>query len=181
MPNQENFRSDVTTVTEPRFLASRIVRVPDELILLEELAASFGFDIDDNVEIHFYTVPDNILTLSTVIRIRDTILKSHVVKYQDDTLKNYIRIDFTKLFLDKNLVLLPGDYRVVMNFFSDEIGKYDNRILSVSQISPSRTEVELIFNNTTDEVVREQNLIALKEFVEVGLNKPDAAGLAQKI
>lgn len=181
MPNQANFRSDITTKTEPRFLASRIIRVPDELILLEELAASFGFDIDDNLELHFYSATDNILVLSTVIRITDNILKSHVVSYADGTYKNHIRIDFTKLFIDKNLVLLPGDYRVVMNFFSDEIGRYDNRILSVSQISPSRTEVELVFNNTTDEIAREQNLVALKEFVEVGLNKTDAAGLAQKI
>lgn len=181
MPNQSNFRSDITTKTDPRFSASRIVKAPEELILLEEVPASFAFDKDDVIEVHFYTIPENQRIISTTTTVGDGTVKSHIVSYVDNTHKNYIRIDLTKLFKDKNLVLIPGDYRMVLNFFSDEIGTYDNRKLTVNAISPSRTEVELVFNDTTDEVYRQENLNLLKEFVEPAFNKSDAVGVAEKI
>lgn len=181
MPNQYNFRSDITTKTEPRFLASRIVRVPEEIIFYEEIPASFAYDEQDNVELHFYSLPSNQLVFSTVAKLTDDILKSHLVEYVDKTYKNYIRIDITKLFVDKNLILIPGDYRVAINFFSDEIGSYDNKILTIDEISPSKTEIQLAFNNTIDEPTVELNNRLAREFVEKSFNKVDAIGVAQKI
>lgn len=181
MPNQTNYRSDVTNTTEIRYTASRIISAGDEFILLEEVPASFAFDNDDVIEVHFYNIPDNELVLSTTITLNEGLLKSHIVSYADDTFKNYIRIDFTKLFIDKNLVLAPNDYKMVLNFFSNEIGSYDNRILSLQVISDSRTEAQLVFNNTSDEVVAKENTTLSKEFVEPSLNKPDAVGAAEKI
>ncbi len=181
MPNQANYRSDVTNNTDPRFSASRIVQVPSETILFEEVPASFAFDREDNIEIHFYTIPGNQLILSTVITMNDGIVNSHIVSYADNTYKNYIRIDFTKLFVDKNLILVPGDYKMVLNFFSDEIGSYTNRKLTIDTISTSRTEVQLMFNDTTDEVIFAENQRLLTEFVEPSFNKSDAVGVAEKI
>lgn len=181
MPNQTNFRSDVTNNREIRYTASRIISAGDEFILLEEVPASFAYDVDDVIEVHFYSIPENDLILSTTVSISEGLLKSHIVSYSDDTFKNYIRIDFTKLFVDKNLVLAPNDYKIVLNFFSNEIGAYDNRILSLQVISDSRTEAQLVFNNTADEVIADQNSKLLKEFVEPSLNKPDAVGAAEKI
>lgn len=181
MPNQVNFRSDVTTPIEPRFSASRIVNNPSELILFEEVPASFAFDAQDNIEIYFYTIPGNQLLLTAIVTLRDEIIKSHIVAYADNSYKTYIRIDFTKLFVDKNLVLIPGDYRMVLNFFSDEIGSYTDRRLTIDTISPSRTEVQLTFNNVIDEVTRAENQYLLKEFIEPSFNKLDAVGVAQKI
>jgi len=181
MPNQANFRSNITTQTEPRFAASRIVSNPSELILFEEVPASFAFDAQDNVEVHFYTITENQLLLSTTITLTDEVVKSHIVAYDDNSYKNYIRIDFTKLFVDKNLILVPGDYRLVLNFFSDEIGSYTDRRLSIDTISPSRTEVQLIFNNIVDDVTRRDDLYLLREFIEPSFNKTDAVGVAQKI
>lgn len=181
MPNQDNFRSDITTTTAPRFLASRIVRVPEELILYEEIPASFAYDQHDNIELHFYSVLSNQLVLSTVINLKEDIIKSHLVEYTDKTYKNYIRIDFTKLFNDKNLLLVPGDYKVAINFFSDEIGSYTKKILSIDAISTSRTEVQLSFNNTIDEPTIIENNRLAKEFVEKSFNKVDAIGTAEKI
>ena len=181
MPNQANFRSNVTTRTEPRFSASRIVSNPSEIILFEEVPASFAFDAQDNVEMHFYTIPGNQLLLSTTITLSDAIIKSHIVSYGDNSYKNYIRIDFTKLFKDKNLILVPGDYRMVLNFFSDEIGSYTDRRLTIDTISPSRTEVQLTFNNVVDDVTRREDAYLLREFVEPSFNKSDAVGVAQKI
>lgn len=181
MPNQNNFRSDIITPIVPTFLASRIVRVPTESILLEELPGSFGFDNEDNLEIHFYTIPDNRLVLSTVVKLSDNILRTHTVAYQDGTYKNYLRIDFTKLFVDKALLLIPGDYQMVVNFFSDEIGNYNNRKLTITNISPSRTEVELRFNDTVDEITSKQNSDLMREFVEKSFIKADAVGVCDKI
>jgi len=181
MPNQANFRSNITTQTEPRFAASRIVSNPSELILFEEVPASFAFDAQDNVEVHFYTIIGNQLLLSTTITLNDNIIKSHIVAYDDNSYKNYIRIDFTKLFVDKNLVLVPGDYKLVLNFFSDEIGSYTDRRLTIDTISPSRTEVQLTFNNVVDDIARREDEYLLREFIEPAFNKIDAVGVAQKI
>jgi hypothetical protein len=181
MPNQTNFRSDITTKTEPRFLASRIVNNPGELILFEEIPASFGYDPEDNIELHFYSVTTNQLVLSTTVKLSDDVIKVHTVAYADRTYKNYLRIDFTKLFVDKNLILVSGDYKVAINFFSDEIGTYENKILRIDFISNSRTEVQLSFNNSIDQPTIESNNILAKEFVEKGFNKIDAIGVSQKI
>lgn len=181
MPNQNNYRTDLSTKIDPRYSVSRIVNIPDTIILNEEVPASFAFDRDDNIEVHFYTTVTNQLILSTVITPTDNIIKSHIVSYDDDTYKNYIRIDFTKLFVDKELILIPGDYRMVLNFFSDEIGSYNDRKLSVDIISDSRTEVQVSFNNTVDDITIADNLYLLNEFVEKGFNKSDAVGVAEKI
>lgn len=181
MPNQRNYRSDITTVTDNRFSASRLVKLPSEPILLEEVPASFGFDTQDSLEIHFYSIPDNKLILSTTVTLNDNILKSHIVSYNDGSYKNHLRIDFSQLFIDKDLILVPGDYRMVINFFSDEIGNYNDRILNVDRITESRTETQLSFNNTVTEVDYQNNLYLLREFVEPSFNRVDAVGVAEKI
>lgn len=181
MPNQNNFRTNIISQPEPRFSASRIVKNPSESILYEELPASFGFDKEDTLELHFYTIPGNQLILSTTVRLDENIVKSHIVAYDDNTYKNYLRIDFTKLFVDKNLVLIPGDYRLSINFFSDEIGSYDNRKLTVDVISPSRTELQVSFNDTTDQVSVRDNFYLTDEFLQKSFNKPDAIVAGESI
>lgn len=183
MPNQYNFRSDVTTKTEPTYLASRIVRASDEGILYEQIPASFGFETYDVIEFHFYSIPDNDLVLSTVLDVEfaEEVLKSHIVEYGDGTFKNYIRIDFTKLFELNNVVLIPGDYRMVLNFFSDEIGDYNDRKLYIQDISDSRTEVQLAFFQTNNLNERLQNEDELREFVTPSFDKPTAVGVGEKI
>jgi hypothetical protein len=183
MPNQNNFRSDITTTTEPRFLASRIVRFPDEEILFETIPSSFGYDVLDNIEIHFYSIPNNSLVTSAIIRAEDSsnVLKSHIVSYNDGTFKNYIRIDFTAFFEKNNIILLPGDYKIVLNFFADEIGNYNNRKMFIQEISDSRTEVQVQFFTTTDIQLQQDNINDLNEFVEPSFPKPVAIGVAEKI
>jgi hypothetical protein len=183
MPNQNNFRSDITTTTEPRFLASRIVRFPDEEILFETIPSSFGYDVLDNIEIHFYSIPGNSLVASAIIRAEDSssILKSHIVSYNDGTFKNYIRIDFTAFFEKNNIILLPGDYKIVLNFFADEIGNYNNRKMFIQEISDNRTEVQVQFFTTTDIQLQQDNINDVNEFVEPSFPKPVAIGVAEKI
>lgn len=184
MPNQYNFRSDVTTKTEPTYIASRIVRFPEEDVLFEELPASFGYDTEDNIEIHFYTTIGNRLIFSALVNATDAftgVLKSHIVSFEDGTYRNYIRIDLTKLFDIKGYVLVPGDYRMVMNFFSDEIGSYTNKVLSITSVNEERNQVQLDFNNGTNPDTITSNLLVLREFVLKSFQKPDAVGTAEKI
>jgi hypothetical protein len=182
MPNQNNFRSDITTRPDPRFIASRIVSFPEEDILTEILPASFGYDILDNIEIHFYSLPSNVLFLSTIIDATDAqILKSHVVSYNDGTFKNYIRIDFTKLFEDKSIFLSPGEYKIVINFFADEIGNYANRKLYIQNISDSKTEVQVGFYDTNDIEEVQKNLSEVRDLIEPSFSKATAIGVAEKI
>jgi hypothetical protein len=182
MPNQDNFKSDVINDIETRTLASRIISDETEDILFEYIPASFGYDALDNIELHFYSFPANNLYLSTTIDAKDSdVLKSHIVSFADDTFKNYIRIDFTKLFEKKNISLIPGDYRVTMNFFSDEIGSYDDRKLYIDRISDSRTEVQLAYFNTRDPELRLENINELREFVLPSFSRPTAIGVAEKI
>lgn len=182
MPNQNNFRSDITNTTESRFLASRIVKNPQEYVLLEQIPASFAFNTTDNIEVHFYTIPTNILLVSMVISMADLeILKSHLVSYSDGTIKNYIRIDFTKAFEKKNIVITPGEYKMVLNYFSDEIGSYYDKNMYVQEISDSRTEVQLAFINNSDEITVANNKKSLYEFLVPSVNKSFAVGVAEKI
>ena len=181
MPNQSNFRSDITTVTDNRFNASRIVRYPTEGVLNEEVPASFGFSDGDNIELHFYTIPGNQLLLSIRLDRMDNVIKSHIVSYTNGPSKNYIRIDFSEIFRKKNLILVPGDYRMVMNFFSDEIGSFDYKKLNITTISPSRGEIELTFNDSDGEVSIDENQRLVYEFVEPSMEKIYAVGAADKI
>lgn len=180
MPNQSNFRSSLTQ-SDVRFLASRIVRLPTEQILLEEVPASFGYDAEDNVELHFYTARSNLLVTSIITKLSEEIVKLHIVGYDDGTYKTYLQIDFTKLLVDKNTTIVPGDYKVSINFFSDEIGSYDNPILAISEISPSRTEIEVYFTNSTDEVKIAQNDTLIREFINEGFSKAEAIGVMKKV
>ena len=180
MPNQSNFRSSLTQ-SDVRFLASRIVRLPTEQILLEEVPASFGYDAEDNVELHFYTARSNLLVTSIITKLSEEIVKLHIVGYDDGTYKTYLQIDFTKLLVDKNTTIVPGDYKVSINFFSDEIGSYDNPILAISEISPSRTEIEVYFTNSTDEVKTAQNDTLIREFINEGFSKAEAIGVMKKV
>jgi hypothetical protein len=180
MPNQENFRTDLTQLTQNTQFVSRIIRLPEEGILLEELPGSFGYDSGDNVEIHFYAAQGNTLLLSTVVSVsEENIFKFHIVEYDDGSIQTYLRIDFTQLMESKNIVLLPGDYKMVLNFFSDEIGSYNNKKLYIQEISPSRTELQLGFVDNINPVKINKNETLLKEFVPKSFDKITAIGVAE--
>ena len=182
MPNQNNFRTDLTEQQQATTFVSRIVRFPEEGILLEELPGSFGYNADDNVEFHFYTTQGNVLLVSVVASVSDEdIFKFHIVEYNDGTIKTYLRVDFTQLFEDKNIVLLPGDYKLSMNFFTDEIGSYNNKNLYIQEISPTRTEIQLGFVDNTNVVKINNNTKSLNEFIIPSFDKPTAIGVAEKI
>jgi hypothetical protein len=56
-------------------------------------------------------------------------------------LDNPIGIDISKIFQD--LKLSAGEFRIVVNFFKNLIGSYDQQHLRIDEISPDRTEIRL--------------------------------------
>lgn len=185
MPNQDNFRSDITKQTELTFFPSRIINEedPDDAdVLLQEIPASFAYSESDVIEVHFYTLSTNTLILSTTISVNDPdVLKSHIVRYADGTFKTYIRVDFSQLFALKNLILIPGEYKVVFNLFSNEIGNYDSRDLYITDISPSKLEVQVGFVSSPTPSVQNKNIDDVNNFVYKYFTKAIAIGVAQKI
>lgn len=195
MPNQKNFRSDVTSKLDPSILASRVSKFDNEGVLLQEIPASFGFGPNNNVELHFYSIPENSLLLSTTVSLSDISPPSGsindvydgnektlkvLVVYDQDNYTNFLRINYTKLFEEKQLSIIPGDYKVTINFFDSEIGTYYDRNIYLTKISPNRTEVELAFVDSTAGQF-DINEEILREFIEESLPKPYAIGAAEQI
>ena len=130
---------------------------------IKDLYLSF---LNENKEDFFYLDEGSIKGINDVSLSKDS---------------NYIRIDFTELFSSNEILLIPGEYHMVLNFFSDEIGRYDNRTLFVQKISPSRTEVEVAFIDNVSPINIENNKKIIYEFIEPSFNKAVAVGVAEKI
>ena len=49
-----------------------------------------------------------------------------------------------------------GNYRIIINFFKNLIGSYEEQYLKIQEISPDRTEVKLRLNNSTNTTALQQ-------------------------
>lgn len=147
MANQQNYTTNVSTYTEAtKFNASRIIGDMRDNLLEIEIPSKFDVDNyqDKFVELHVYSLADNQLIYSTTFdNTASDALKVNVITYDDDSIRNLLFIDFSKI---STFDFPIGRYSVTLNFFSKEIGSYDDRPLVVNKISPSRTEVELLPN-----------------------------------
>lgn len=158
MANQQNYKSDLQTLGQQynRYTVSRIVATTKDNLLEMEVPASFPQQITKaNIEINLYSLADNSLIFSDFISnsIVGAVTLQPLQYGNDGMIRHLLFIDFSKLI---DLFVPIGQYSVSLNFFEDEIGSYDNRSLSISTISPSRTEVELLGTN-----VEELNQFAL--------------------
>lgn len=158
MANSQNYKTDTTVLSElyNRYTVSRIIANKEDDLLNLEVPADFSEKIlQNNIEINLYSLADNSLIFSDVIKNvqdNDGAFYTETLQYGDGTLRKLLYINFAKII--PNLAIPQGQYSVSLNFFSDELGSYDNRILKVSKISTSRTEVEL---RLTDKALQ-QNL-----------------------
>jgi hypothetical protein len=162
MANQENYKSDLQTLNEQyvRYTVSRIVATNRDNLLEMEVPADFPQKITKaNVEINLYSLSDNSLIYSDFISNSITgAISLQPLQYSGDgTIRHLLFIDFSKA---TDLLIPIGQYSVSLNFFEDEVGSYSNPSLSISTISPSRLEVELLGTNIDE----------LDEFVLPSLN-----------
>jgi hypothetical protein len=176
MPNQLNFEQEIN-LNNIRFTVSRVAQIPEDNLLFSVEPADFGFYTNDNVEIHFYSKFTDELIYSQRVAITDNILAIKTIEYTDEKYRNYITFDFNKFIELYPLAIGPGEYKIVLNIFSDEIGGYENRKMTIDAISDSRTEVNLRFTDAPTE----KDIEELNYFISPSIGKPFVDGVLQNI
>lgn len=145
MPNFRNFQSNASS---GRYTISRIIADKQDNLLSMEVPALFEERLlEENIEVHLYSLADNSLVFSYLVKNKNQAIYVETLQYDDGSQRNLLFIDFAKTLA--TVELPSGRYSVTLNFFADEIGAYDNRNLKVSRISTSRTEVELQLTDPT--------------------------------
>lgn len=150
MPNTKNFETDIIELSSlyPKYSVSRIIANKSDDLLDMEIPAEFSETLlNNNIEINLYSSADNSLIFSDVVKNISGSIFTETLQYNDNTLRKLLYIDFSKV--TPNLLLPSGQYVVSLNFFQDELGSYNDRILKVNKISTSRTEVELKLIDST--------------------------------
>ncbi len=154
MPNVNNFVTNTTELNRQysRYTVSRVIENKKDELLKIEVPADFSEALlKNNIEISMYNLADNSLVSSAVIRNTTNtngIISIYNLQYPDNTFRKLLVIDFTKLTQVEGISFPIGRYSVTLNFFIDELGSNDNKVLKLTRISPSRTEVELILTDT---------------------------------
>lgn len=176
MPKQPNYVQLVPTKPQS-FPISRIAESEYDTDILEgRLPAEFGFDVDDNLELHFYDSQNNLVN-TTIVALNSGIISIRSLLLPDGTREEKLVVDMTRIQTELGLFLTPGTYTLVINLFSDEIGTYANKKLTIEDISESRTELRLGFNVAfTDKEQQE-----LYEFIEPALPRVLAGGAINAI
>lgn len=161
MANQQNYKSNTQQLSDSytRYTVSRIIANKNDDLLDMEVPADFSEAlIQNNVEVSLYSLADNSLIFSDVVKNVSGSIYTETLQYKDNSSRKLLYIDFAKV---PNLNLPSGQYEVTLNFFMDEIGAYDNRILKINKISTSRTEVELKLTDLTQQQKLQQFAIPL--------------------
>jgi hypothetical protein len=140
MANQNNFKTNIPRQTVGRILASRVFT--NNLDKLLELQVPAMVPEEFYVEMSLYSLADNSLIYNTSFPSTETGLFELVaLKYDDLSIRRMLFIDFSKTTIP--FVNITGRYQLVVNFFAKEIGDITTQSLWVSDISPSRTELQL--------------------------------------
>jgi len=171
MPNQENY-VELIPSNPQAFPVSRIAESGNDIDIIQgRIPGQFGFDVDDNIEMHFYDTA-NRLVGSVVVPISTGIISARTILLPDGITDEKVVIDMTRVQKELGLLIPPGTYSVTLNLFSDEIGSYTNPKMIIEEVSPSRTELRLGFTNTFTQTEQSE----LFEFVEPSVPRVVAAG-----
>lgn len=140
MANNQNYKTDIQTVSSgyQKYMVSRVVNNPVDALIEVQIPTSVPQDF--TVELHLYSLADNSLVYNTVVST-DTagLFEIKRLTYLDGTTRNLLFIDFSK----SDVTLYDGRYELVLNFFVPEFGTPYTAPLYITDISPSRKEVEL--------------------------------------
>lgn len=142
MPNLSNYTSDLIELRDKynRYTVSRVLTSTVEDLL--EIEVPSDIQEDYFVEMSLYSFVDNSRIFSTVINPLDNedIFKLVTLSYPDSSVRRLLFIDFSKI---PNLIIPDGRFEAVFNFFNPEIGSATIKPLTITRISPSRTEIEV--------------------------------------
>lgn len=140
MANQNNYQTLLAVAEENyiKYTVSRIVSSPTNKLIETELPTN----IPENfiLDISLYSLADNSLIYSAVFPKDDDALEVRNLMYPDGSVRRMLFINFFKL---KDLIDIDGTYQMVINFFVEEIGKHNSMSLAITEISPTRKEIEV--------------------------------------
>ena len=156
MANQLNYQSNIQQLSGQytRYVVSRVIANKNDDLLDMEVPADFSEALlENNVEVNLYSLADNSLIFSDIVKNVSGSIYTETLQYTDNSLRKLLYIDFAKV---RDLELPSGQYSITLNFFTDELGSYDDRILKINRISTSRTEVELKLTDVTQQKTLEQ-------------------------
>ena len=171
MPRQPNYGELIPLKPQSKAMSRIADSELDTDILQARVPAGFGFDYTDNIELHFYDSQNNLVN-TTIIPVASGMVSVRSISLPDGGIEEKVIIDMARVQTELGLFLMPGTYTVTINLFSDEIGSYGNKKLTIEEISPSRTELRLGFNvRYTDTESSE-----LCEFIEPSLPRVVAVG-----
>lgn len=142
MANTFNYESNIVSLESEynRYSVSRIIENPLQDLLEIELP----MQIPQNgyfVELTLYSLANNAVVFNTTI---DSISNPNAVNivtlnYPNLSVRRLMFIDFSKITTE----IPDGRFEAVFNFFVSRIGTSTIKPLTLTKISPSRTEVEL--------------------------------------
>lgn len=139
MANNSNFDTNIQALNGryTRYMVSRVIDNPLDKLL--ELEVPTTIPEYFTVELSFYTLADNSLIASLVLDSNDeSVFTATTMVYADTSIRRLLFVDFSKI----DITLEQGRFQVVMNFFIPEIGTFSEPQLVLTDISPSRKEVE---------------------------------------
>lgn len=153
MANEKNYVTDIRTNSQQytRFSVSRIVNSSSSNLIDMEVPAEFPLDIPDaNIELAIYSMEDNSLVFIYSIKNENNndIITTKTIQYNDNTLRKFVLIDFQKI---KDVYFPVGTYSITLSFLVNELGSLEVPPLRITNISPSRTEVELELLDATQQ------------------------------
>lgn len=165
MANQDNFKTNIPRQTVGRILASRVVTNNLDKLLEVQVPAMVPDQFD--VEVSLYSLADNSLIYNTTFPSSENgLFKMVALKYNDLSVRRMLFIDFSKTQIP--FVNITGRYQLVVNFFAREIGNATTQSLWISDISPSRTELQL---DILPEYKNDANSLQLVKFASPQINK----------
>ncbi len=173
MPTQENYVQFIPGNPQVVSISRLAEGENDTEVIFGRLPGRFGFDQDDNIEMHFYDSTNNLVG-SVLIPVNIGIISGRTILLPDGTEDEKIVVDMTRVQKELGLLVPPGTYTVSINLFSNEIGAYNNPKMIIEEVSASRTELRLGFvaSNITDVEVSE-----LFEFTQPGVPRATAASI----
>lgn len=171
MPNAKNYKQNISSLT-PGQKIQRLI-VDEEYVIKQNESGNdefyYGLDLArEFVELHFYVPNTDTLVYSATVPLdsphflfiteqddTDNIANLELDFWTEGPLEGEIENQFGRKIRYSNadslqdtyLSGLPsGDYDVIVNFFADEVGTYNDINWRIKTISPSKTEIVLHAN-----------------------------------
>ncbi len=139
MANQQNYKTDIVSTSNnyTKFTVSRIVDNPLDSLIEVEVPTNIPDSFD--VEVSLYSLYDNLLVYNTTVSSVSETFSAKTFTYSDTSYRRFLTFDFSQT----DIIFVDGRFQAVFSFFVPVIGDANTTPLMVTNISPSRTEVQL--------------------------------------